>query len=99
LLRSDAGVVPGAALGTLTTISRKAAAARGEQRSRPALILAPSPPALLTVADVARELRVCTATVYKLCAAGELAHVRVSNAIRVAPADLAAYLDEGRRGK
>jgi hypothetical protein len=98
LLRSDAGVVPGAALGTLTTISRKAAAARGEQRSRPALILAPSPPALLR-ADVARELRVCTATVYKLCAAGELAHVRVSNAIRVAPADLAAYLDEGRRGK
>ena len=40
---------------------------------------------LLTVAEVARELRVCPATVYKLAAKGELPHVRVSNAIRVVP--------------
>jgi hypothetical protein len=35
---------------------------------------------------------VSTFTVYGLCDRGELRHVRVSNAIRIAPADLAAYL-------
>jgi excisionase family DNA binding protein len=39
---------------------------------------------LLSVRDVASRLGVSTATVYKLCASGELAHVRVSNAIRIA---------------
>jgi excisionase family DNA binding protein len=42
------------------------------------------PPArLLTVREAARLLRVSTATVYKLCALGELAHVRVLNVIRI----------------
>jgi excisionase family DNA binding protein len=48
---------------------------------------------LLTVAEVARRLGVSTATVYKVCAAGRLGHVRVSNAIRVPETALAAYLD------
>jgi excisionase family DNA binding protein len=51
----------------------------------------------LTVRQVAARLSVSTATVYKLCASGELAYVRVLGAIRVAPADLAAYLRRRRR--
>jgi len=46
----------------------------------------------LTVGEVARRLGVSTATVYKICAAGRLGHVRVSNAIRVTEASLAEYL-------
>ena len=43
-----------------------------------------SPPGrLLTVRETARLLRVSTATVYKLCARGELAHVRMLNVIRI----------------
>jgi excisionase family DNA binding protein len=42
------------------------------------------PPArLLTVREAARLLWVSPATVYKLCARGELAHVRVLNVIRI----------------
>ena len=37
----------------------------------------------LTVREAARALRVSTATVYKLCAREELAHVRVLNVIRI----------------
>ena len=44
---------------------------------------------LLTVREVAERLAVSTATVYSLCERGELPHVRISNAIRIAPADLA----------
>lgn len=47
---------------------------------------------LLTVRQVAERLGVSAATVYVLVARGELAHVRVSNAIRVAPADLEAFI-------
>jgi len=47
---------------------------------------------------VACRLGVCAATVYSLCARGELAHVRILNAIRIAPADLAAFIAERRRG-
>lgn len=47
---------------------------------------------LLTVAEIADRLSVSTATVYKLCDRGELAHVRVLNAIRVGEADLAAFV-------
>ncbi len=54
---------------------------------------------LLTAATVARKLGVCTATVYKLCERGELAHVRILNAIRVAPADLATYLARASANK
>jgi excisionase family DNA binding protein len=45
----------------------------------------PVPQQFLTVREVAKLLRVATSTVYKLCAEGKLAHVRVSNAIRVHP--------------
>ena len=51
---------------------------------------------LFTVREVAHRLSVCAATVYALCARGELAHLRVSNAIRVAPTDLDAFI-RGRR--
>jgi excisionase family DNA binding protein len=47
---------------------------------------------LLTVAEVAERLGVCTATIYKLCDRHELAHVRILNTIRIVPAQLAAYL-------
>jgi excisionase family DNA binding protein len=47
----------------------------------------------LTVREVAALLRVSTATVYELCARGKLRHVRVLNAIRVAPCDLLGPLD------
>ncbi len=51
---------------------------------------------LLKVRDVAAKLGLSTATVYALCERGELPHVRVSNAIRVAPADLEAFIARGR---
>jgi excisionase family DNA binding protein len=53
---------------------------------------------LLAVTEVARLLGVCSATVYALCAKGDLPHVRVLNAIRVAPGDLEAFV-EGRVAK
>jgi len=54
---------------------------------------------LLTVRAVAARLGVSTATVYKLVAQGDLPHVRVSNAIRISPVDLDAYVTERRRGE
>ena len=54
-------------------------------------------PRLLTVREVAKALGVSTATVYDIVDLGELAHVRVSNAIRIAPADLEAYVRRGGR--
>ncbi len=51
----------------------------------------------LTVREVAARLRVCTATVYRLCEAGRLPHVRVSNAVRVSHLDLQAFLQTERR--
>jgi excisionase family DNA binding protein len=45
---------------------------------------------LLTVCEVAALLRVSPRTVYAMCAEGRLAHVRVMNAIRIAPAALVA---------
>ena len=53
--------------------------------------------ALLTVRDVAAQLGVCGATVYRLVAEGQLAHVRLLNAIRVAPGDLEAFVERRRR--
>ena len=47
---------------------------------------------LLTVRAVAARLGLSTATVYKLVGQGDLPHARVSNAIRIAPDDIAAYL-------
>jgi excisionase family DNA binding protein len=52
---------------------------------------------LLTARQVAQRLSVGAATVYKLCERGELPHVRVSNAIRVLPADLEAFVAGRRR--
>jgi excisionase family DNA binding protein len=51
---------------------------------------------LLTVKEVARQLGLSTATVYGLCADGRLPHIRILNAIRVAPADLAAFVSSCR---
>jgi excisionase family DNA binding protein len=45
----------------------------------------------LTVKEVAAILRISTATVYSLCAQGKLVHIRVSNSIRVAVTELAAF--------
>jgi excisionase family DNA binding protein len=53
---------------------------------------------LLSVRQVADRLGVCTATVYTLCDRNELAHVRVLNALRIAPADLARFIAAARRG-
>ncbi len=46
----------------------------------------------MTVKEVATILRVCRDTVYRLCANGQLPHVRILNAIRIAPADLDGFL-------
>jgi excisionase family DNA binding protein len=54
---------------------------------------------LLTVGAVAARLGVSTATVYALCKAGELMHVRVSNAIRIEPAEVEGFkARQGKRG-
>jgi excisionase family DNA binding protein len=50
---------------------------------------------LLTVAQVAEALQVCRATAYRAVASGELASIRVSNAIRVRPDDLERLLGQG----
>jgi excisionase family DNA binding protein len=50
----------------------------------------------MNVREVAQSLGVCTAIVYRLVDSGELGHVRIANAIRVAPTDLAAYLSACR---
>ena len=47
---------------------------------------------LLTVNEVAVYLHVCTKTVYRLCALGELRHIRALNAIRIAPSDVDALV-------
>ena len=48
---------------------------------------------LLTVKEVARRLKVSTATVSALCASGPLPHVRISaHSIRIAENELKAYV-------
>jgi len=47
---------------------------------------------LLNVRQVAKLLGMCTATIYRLCGRGELAHYRVRNAIRIDIQDLKALL-------
>lgn len=54
---------------------------------------------LLTARQVAEKLRICTATVYRLCERGELGYVRVSNAVRVPEAALRAFMESSRRLK
>jgi excisionase family DNA binding protein len=51
---------------------------------------------LLSVREAAERLGLCTATVYGLCAEGALPHIRILNAIRIASADLAAFVDAKR---
>jgi predicted DNA-binding transcriptional regulator AlpA len=41
---------------------------------------------------VAEKLGLCTATIYGLCADGALPHIRILNTIRIASADLAAFI-------
>jgi excisionase family DNA binding protein len=53
--------------------------------------LLPDFSASLTVKEVAVRLRVCTATIYRLCTTGELRHFRVGASIRIREKDLAAY--------
>lgn len=53
---------------------------------------------LLTVREAAQALRVCTATVYRLCDLGELPNLRILNALRIPRTALARYLDV-ERGK
>ena len=53
--------------------------------------LLPDFSASLTVKEVAVRLRVCTATIYRLCTSGELPHFRVGAAIRIREADLRAF--------
>lgn len=50
--------------------------------------------AVLTVREAARRLGLCTKLVYDLCARGELAHYRLSNAIRIPGSALATYLEQ-----
>jgi excisionase family DNA binding protein len=45
----------------------------------------------LTVKEVAVRLRVCTATIYRLCANGQLRHFRVGAVIRIREADLRVF--------
>jgi excisionase family DNA binding protein len=51
---------------------------------------------LLKVAEVAKKLGVCNATVYRLCESGALPHLRVVNSIRVRPSDLAKHVAGAR---
>jgi excisionase family DNA binding protein len=51
----------------------------------------------MTVREVAERLAVCTATVYTLVGCGEIRHLRVSNAIRIYPDDLEAFVTGKRR--
>jgi excisionase family DNA binding protein len=48
---------------------------------------------LLTVAEVAAQLRVSTMTIYRLIRSGELPAVRVGRNYRVRAGDLEAYLE------
>jgi excisionase family DNA binding protein len=49
-------------------------------------------PRFLTPADVAKELRVNIATVYKLIETREIQSTRVGHLIRITPAALEAYI-------
>jgi len=48
---------------------------------------------LLTVREVASILGVSRPIVYRLCERDQLAHVRVSNVIRISPSAVIAYLE------
>jgi len=48
------------------------------------------------VREAAEQIGLCTATVYGLCAESALPHIRILNTIRIAPADLAAFVEAKR---
>jgi len=54
--------------------------------------LLPAIEQLLTVRQVAQFLGVCTATVYKWAATGDLPHIRIVNVIRIRPQDLTTFV-------
>ena len=56
-----------------------------------------APERLLTVREVAGVLGVSTATVYRLCHEQALVHVRIANAVRLRPSDLASFVALRRR--
>lgn len=58
----------------------------------PVRVVSAVPARLLTAREAAEQLNVSASTVYALCESGALAHVRVSNAIRIRPEALAAFL-------
>ena len=49
------------------------------------------PERLLNIREVAATLATSTATVYRLIARGELRAIRISEALRIAPAELARF--------
>jgi excisionase family DNA binding protein len=54
---------------------------------------------LLTVRAVAGRLGISTATLYKLCDRGDMARVRIGNAIRIEPAEVKALKARNRVGQ
>lgn len=50
----------------------------------------------LTVADVARRLRIAHDSVYRLCTRGKLTAYKVGGVWRIWPKDVAAYLESRR---
>jgi excisionase family DNA binding protein len=69
----------------------------GPRKGRGRLCLVPEGQVgLLSIREAARMLGIAAVTLYAICGRGELAHVRVSNAIRLRPEDLEAYLARRR---
>jgi excisionase family DNA binding protein len=69
----------------------------GEAPRSPAAEATPAAASLLTLAAVAARLAVCPRTVRRLIDRGELPHVRVGHAMRVAEPDLAEFIARNRR--
>jgi excisionase family DNA binding protein len=87
--RGEAPIEPqGIAQGTRAKPNGLAAAFTPPRALRPVASRA----ALLSVRQVAEQLSVSTATIYGLIERGELAHVRVSNAIRIEAIAIDSYL-------
>jgi excisionase family DNA binding protein len=57
------------------------------------------PSDLLSVDQVAAILQVSRDTVLKLCEQGALPHLRISNAVRVAPAELGTFIAHQRSSR
>lgn len=90
--RASAPTTPAGGSPLLPPAPVQSGAQPGAQAGR-ALRLVSGP--LLTVRDVAAQLRVSAATVYSLCERGQLEHLRISNAIRVTPEALARFASRG----